>query len=217
MFGKNKKPLIVTHNSGFHTDDVFAVATLRIIFGEIEIIRTRDEEIIERADYVVDLGHIYDPDKNRFDHHQTEGAGKRGNGIPYASFGLVWKKFGPDLSESDYVFEKFDQEIVQAIDASDNGFDVSRPIVEGVENFSIGQIIGLFQPTWKETKEDIDKSFSEAVLWAEEIIKRKIKVLKDEDEATRIILNKYEQAPDKRLIILDEKDSFGRYIITKVL
>ena len=77
---------IITHNGGFHTDDVFAVATLLIFLGEeeTEVIRSRDPEIIKTGDFVVDTGFIYDPEKNLFDHHQIEGAGERGNGIPYA-------------------------------------------------------------------------------------------------------------------------------------
>ena len=83
---------IVTHNDRFHADDVCTMAILRIYFGEkiTEVIRTRNEQIIQSADIVFDVGHIYNPDTNRFDHHQTEGAGKRDNGIPYAACGLVW-------------------------------------------------------------------------------------------------------------------------------
>ena len=62
--------------------------------------RTRDEERITKADYVFDVGGIYDPSINRFDHHQPGGAGKRENDIPYAAFGLVWKTYGPILCEN---------------------------------------------------------------------------------------------------------------------
>ena len=56
---------IITHNAGFHTDDVFAVATLQLLLGDkTEVIRTRDEEIIQSGDYVVDVGGIYDEDNN---------------------------------------------------------------------------------------------------------------------------------------------------------
>ena len=75
---------IVTHSSDFHTDDLFAVATILLALGDtkdFEIIRSRDMSVIETGDYVVDVGGIYDPEKNRFDHHQEGGAGKRDNGI----------------------------------------------------------------------------------------------------------------------------------------
>ena len=83
-WSKNKKTVAV-HDGNFHPDDVFAVATLSILLdGKIGVIRTRDEGEINKADYVLDVGHIYDPAKNRFDHHQEGGAGFR-NG----SFGVL--------------------------------------------------------------------------------------------------------------------------------
>ena len=90
------KTKLVTHNNSFHADDVFATATLLLVLkkniDEVEIIRTRDRSLFESGDYVYDTGGIYDEEKNRFDHHQEGMAGERENGIPYSSFGLVWKK-----------------------------------------------------------------------------------------------------------------------------
>ena len=105
MFGFLKKKLkLIAHDESFHADDIFAAATLSILFerkGEkFEIVRTREPKLIEAADYVFDVGGIHDEATNRFDHHQVGGAGKRkfGEGdksvdIEYAAFGLVWKKF----------------------------------------------------------------------------------------------------------------------------
>jgi uncharacterized UPF0160 family protein len=100
----NKQIKVISHGSGFHTDDIFAVATILLVLGEkddVSVIRTRDMEIIKTGDYVVDVGGVHDESTNRFDHHQFGGAGKRENGIPYASFGLVWNKFGKDLVGSE--------------------------------------------------------------------------------------------------------------------
>ena len=58
-----KKVTIVTHSSGFHTDDIFAVATLLLVLGDnadVEIIRSRDIEIAKSADFLVDYGGIND-------------------------------------------------------------------------------------------------------------------------------------------------------------
>lgn len=61
---------IITHNGKFHTDDVFACAILKYIFDDINIIRTRDESIINDSDsYIIDVGGEYDGVK-KFDHHQ---------------------------------------------------------------------------------------------------------------------------------------------------
>ncbi|MDO8564969.1 MAG: MYG1 family protein, partial [bacterium] len=65
------KKTIVTHEGKFHADDVFAVATLLLALqDEAEVRRTRDEEDVASADIAVDVGGIYDAEKNRFDHHQ---------------------------------------------------------------------------------------------------------------------------------------------------
>ena len=105
-----EKKILATHNGTFHSDDVFACATLSLFLEknnmEFEIIRTRDESIINSADYVFDVGGIYDKEKNRFDHHQIGGAGKHNDGIEYASFGLVWDKFGNEVCNSEKIAQK---------------------------------------------------------------------------------------------------------------
>src|SRR3989344_7953949 len=87
---------VITHNGDFHADDVFAMASLMLLHkNKIEIMRTRDEAIINKgANYVIDVGGIYDDERNIFDHHQSGGAGERSSGIPYASFGLLWSTKG---------------------------------------------------------------------------------------------------------------------------
>src|SRR3989338_5197622 len=95
---------IITHDGKFHADDVFAVATLLLILRRespsVSIVRSRDSALVARADFVIDVGGQYNEEKNRFDHHQIGGAGERKNGIPFAAFGLVWKKFGEALAGS---------------------------------------------------------------------------------------------------------------------
>src|SRR3989344_8466592 len=92
---------IVTHNGRFHIDELFGIAAVMLAYpGKHQVLRTRDMEVVASADVVIDVGGIYDPSKNRFDHHQEGGAGLRENGVPYSSFGLVWQKFGEQLSGS---------------------------------------------------------------------------------------------------------------------
>lgn len=200
----SKKPRVITHIGSFHADDVFACATLSLLLKDrIKIIRTRDEEIIKTGDYVVDVGGIYDPDTNRFDHHQREGAGERSNGIPYASFGLVWKKFGKELCGSQEIADMIDQVLVQPIDASDSGVDISKPIFEGTEEYSMGVLVSSFRPTWQE---DIsaDKTFPKALKLAKEILLNEIKRSKAAFEAHKVVTDAYNKATDKRLIIIEE-------------
>jgi len=210
----DKKIRIVTHNASFHADDVFAVATLIIFLKdkEYEILRTRDKEIIESADYVVDVGEVYDAEKNRFDHHQEGRAGKRENGIPYASFGLVWKKFGVDICQSSNVAKKIDEILVQSIDSRDNGIEIVDTKVQGVYPYTIGQIIHSFVPNYKEEDANIDDFFFKALDLALVILKREIKVNKDTEEAQMILQNIYNSSKDNQIFVLDKRLPWGEFV-----
>ena len=156
MMKNNKK--LITHNGSFHSDDVFACATLCLMLekkGEqFDIIRTRDNEIIRTGDYVFDLGNMYDEEKNRFDHHQIGGAGGRENGIEYSSFGLVWKKFGAEICESQKVADMIDNKLVAPVDAFDNGIDLYKNNFGNILPYTVKDVLSVFSPT---SLEDMDK------------------------------------------------------------
>lgn len=200
---------IVTHNAKFHSDDVFAVATLLLLYPEAKIIRTRDEEEIKKANIVVDVGGIYNEQSMRFDHHQIGGAGKRDNGVEYASFGLVWKKFGEQVAGSKEVARIIDQILVQSIDAGDNGINTYKSVIDGIFPYTINGVVDLYRSTWKEV-ENWDNSFLQSVEWAKWLIQRQIKIARDDIEAETIVKNIYEKTTNKSIIIIDEKYDFGR-------
>ncbi|HEY4505439.1 MAG TPA: MYG1 family protein [Candidatus Paceibacterota bacterium] len=202
---EDKKITIVTHNSNFHSDDVFAVATLLHIIGDknIEIIRSRDNDVIEKANYVVDVGGIYDPSTNRFDHHQVDGAGKRENTIPYASFGLVWKEYGAQISGSAEVAQKIDKTLVQCVDAIDIGIDLVEPRIPDIFPYTIADFVGSFMPSWKEEVKNYDEVFLLVVDIAKDLLTREIKKYKNKLEANSIVEEIYKNSVDKRLIVLD--------------
>ncbi len=171
---------IVTHNANFHADDVFAVATLQIYLDKIgekyKVIRSRDPEIWEQGDFVVDTGHIYDEDINRFDHHQETFTDKGFLNIPYSSFGLVWKHFGMEVCENKNVWTKFRNEFVTVIDANDNGIITSQPSVKGLQPLDPETFIFSFKPPYQERNEEtMYKSFLEAVKFAKGFMEREIK------------------------------------------
>ncbi len=65
------KKLMGTHSDSFHCDEVLATVMLLQTrqFADSVIIRTRQEDVFDQLDIVVDVGGIYDPARNRFDHH----------------------------------------------------------------------------------------------------------------------------------------------------
>jgi len=201
---------LITHNGTFHADDIFACATLSLMLekegADFEVIRTRDEEVIKTGDYVFDVGEAYDADKNKFDHHQPGGAGKRENGIEYSSIGLVWKKFGIELCENQKVVDFVDKKLIMPIDAGDNGINLFTNTTE-VTPYLLQQIFFAIQPTWKE-ETDEDKAFMQSVEIAKVILSREIIQAQDAIFAEETIISVYNNAEDKRIIVFDKHYPF---------
>lgn len=212
----SKKKICVTHDGKFHVDDLFATATLSILNnGNIKIIRTRDPKIFEKGDYIYDVGGKYEEANNLFDHHQKDGAGGRTNGIPYSSFGLVWRKYGEKICGSKEVSEQIDRKIVQPIDAVDNGIDIIKPIFDNVFPYSASSIFSSEIPTWKENNKNIDKIFKSQVDKVCTLLKREIEIAKSDLEAINILMRAYNNSSDKRIIYIEM--SLPRYLFQRTL
>jgi len=196
---------VVTHDDRFHADDIFGVATLQLVFGvdALEIIRTRDEKMIAEADIVLDVGGEYDPERGRFDHHQPGGAGERVNSIQYASFGLIWKKYGEQLTGSKLAADAIDSWLVQAVDAGDNGIPIARPIEGMPSEYVINVIASAFGPTWEEDESVLDTNFTYITSFARELLKREIAQARARVHAVPLVVESYEKAEDKRILVLD--------------
>ncbi len=208
---------VVTHPGNYHADDIFAVATLELVLGqEPTVIRTRDPKIIEEGDYVVDVGGIYDPSAKRFDHHQEEGAGVRSNGIPYASFGLVWKEYGEKLTGSKEASQHIDERLVQPIDGPDNGVDVFEVNEKKIRPYLIQDVFQAFQPLWNEDTKH-DQVFGAMVDLAKRILAREIEVAGEFVEAKIVIRTVYENSDDKKILIFSKDHPFGRWNTTSTL
>ncbi len=199
---------IATHDGNFHADDVFSVAALKSIFPDIKVIRTRDLELIAKADIVVDVGGEYDPETDRFDHHQRGGAGERENGIPYSSFGLIWQKYGVEICGGNPdIAQALDAGLVSDIDAVDCGH------VQGVqEGISLSQTIGMFNPTWQEDKHT-DECFDEAVAFAMRILARCIAHASSGINAKSIVALAIEKAKDPRVIVLEQYTPWKKTVV----
>jgi uncharacterized UPF0160 family protein len=200
---------IATHNGNFHADDVFSIAALKSIFPAFKLIRTRNLELIGKADIVIDVGGEYDSDAGRFDHHQRGGAGERENGIPYSSFGLVWNKYGLEICGGNQdVANSVDAGLVSTIDAIDCGY------VKGVsEGISLSQTISMFNPTWQEDSQ-FDNCFDKAVDFASHILTRFIASSYGGISAKAIVAKAIENAEDPRVIVLEQYTPWKRTVHT---
>jgi uncharacterized UPF0160 family protein len=228
MFGP-KKVKIVTHNGKFHADDVCAVAVLDILHdGKIRVMRSRDPKVIASGDIVLDVGGKNDGVRF-FDHHQPGGGGMRDNGVLYAAFGLIWKRFGVEVcrhiiggentesvaytdivAEADIVAKKFDNVFVQPIDAEDNGVNIFKETIPGVLPVTMGFAIAVMNPTWQESEDLENERFFESVKIYKRIISRFITMNAHETAAEAIVDRAYKEADDKRIIVLDKQYPYQR-------
>jgi uncharacterized UPF0160 family protein len=93
-------PVLVTHGGKFHCDEVFAYAVLRLALGvsrpgiDHTLIRTRQPDAIASGDVVFDVGGRFEPESDRFDHHQR---GDRAHAVfpPDQPRGGVGRLIGP--------------------------------------------------------------------------------------------------------------------------
>ncbi|APW41208.1 MYG1 family protein [Rhodoferax saidenbachensis] len=170
MTDANTTTTIATHSGSFHADDVFGVGILMGVFPSHTLIRTRKQELIETADFVVDVGGTWDAATGRFDHHQRGFDGARpahevdGTTIPgvgYASAGLVWTAHGTayvkawssaqghtlDAQAVEDIVRSIDHSLVQYLDIVDTGQgDVSPGI------FGLSSLIAQLNTHWMEEK-----------------------------------------------------------------
>lgn len=203
---------IIVHSGNFHPDDVFAVATLQLHLGKenVQVIRSRDNEVIENGDWVVDVGGVYNPEKNRFDHHQN-GAPVRENGIPYAAFGLVWKQFGEAVSGSREAADSIDERMAQQIDAGDNGITLYSLNEHNVSPYELYNVVGSFRPVWGTDMTD-DEAFLEAVDFARELLVRTIAHAQAGLKMKVLVQAGYEAAVEKEVLVYEESVSRNSFI-----
>lgn len=181
---KHNPPLIVTHDGIFHADDVLACFMLKLLpeLKDAVIIRTRDENIINDGDIVVDVGAVYDHSKHRYDHHQRTfnetmdslSGGKYSFTIKLSSAGLVYFHFGQRiisavLETTDealirIAFVKVYERFIREVDAIDNGISMcDKPRFD--IHTSVSARIKHFLPQWNEpsTPDILMSKFKEAM------------------------------------------------------
>jgi uncharacterized UPF0160 family protein len=191
----------MTHDGVFHSDDVFAAATLRLSDPDISIVRTRNPEMIGAANIAFDVGECYDLERGRYDHHQKGGAGQRENGIPYASFGLIWQEYGVSVCGDGAVAAEIDRTLVQFIDAGDNGIDLAKPTRDDVRVYNVAHAISSFNPGWDEDV-NVDEQFALAVEFATQILQRCIVRARGTLAAHDIVTQAITDADDPRIVVL---------------
>ena len=194
--------IAVTHNGPFHADDVFAGVILRKVFGrELQIVRTRDPQVIAEADIAFDVGAEYDAARSRFDHHQRGRAKQRPNGVEYSSAGLVWEVYAPRLIEAEVV-ELVDRTLVQPIDAIDNGQALvsGAPVFDGISSVSLAHAIASLNPCWNEAPH-FDAAYERAMDLLEPFLDACIRWARAQLAARTLVVEAATAATDRVLVL----------------
>ncbi len=187
---KNTK-VALTHSGKFHADDVFGAAFLLMLNPQLQI---------KRVNYVPEdfSGLAFDIGMKEFDHHQYDNE-LRPSGVPYAAFGKLWKHFAHYVY-SNYTCQKIDKLLIENLDLADN---------TGSYN-SLAIAISAFNPITEISNGD--EEFIQAVDFAKIILTRLIEKTQIQEQEMAIVKKYYDEAQDKKIIILDDHYYFQDYL-----
>lgn len=174
---------LVTHSGGFHADELMSSVILTKLFPDAKLIRSRDRNwITPNGDRIIyDVGGVYDPEAQIYDHHQR-GAPRRKDGQPFSSFGLIWKHYGRDYLIASRVPDKdleaihasFDESFVLPIDLVDNG-ELSPSIAGPLSGMTLPALLETLKPVFDEIDPEADdRAFQHALSIARSFVEAKI-------------------------------------------
>ncbi|CRH00871.1 conserved Plasmodium protein, unknown function [Plasmodium relictum] len=147
IFYSSMQKIIGTHSGRFHTDEILASVMLKFLpeYRNATIIRTRDQEKLDKCDVVVDVGGVYNHETKRYDHHQKEfnDTLDEKHNIRLSSAGLIYKHYAKDIFRKGFnitdedkvnaLYDKIYSAFIESIDAIDNGINQ----YEGEEKYQI--------------------------------------------------------------------------------
>lgn len=205
----------ITHSGTFHADEIFATLILSLINKDIVVYRTNEVDDKMRQTKCI----IYDVGRGELDHHQKGGNGTRENGIMYAACGLVWKKYhedvfaklGIDKKDWDYLYSQIDKNLIQFIDANDNG--LTPDIGVDYKYVTIASIVASFNPRWDEDMALSNERFLNAMDICRKVLENEvlsqISKLKAKDKVEDAIENSY-----NHILILEEYMPWQDFVLS---
>ncbi|XP_047267946.1 MYG1 exonuclease isoform X2 [Capsicum annuum] len=163
-----------THHGSFHCDEALGCFMIRLTknFYNAQIVRTRDTQLLETLDAVLDVGGVYDPSRDRYDHHQKGFEEVFGHGFTtkLSSAGLVYKHFGKEIIAKELQVDEEHPDVhrlflavyksfMEAIDAIDNGinqYDTDQP-PRYVNNTHLSSRVGKLNLDWTEPDQSSER------------------------------------------------------------
>uniref|UniRef100_F6ZCS4 Uncharacterized protein n=1 Tax=Ciona intestinalis TaxID=7719 RepID=F6ZCS4_CIOIN len=235
-----EKVKIGTHNGTFHCDEVLACYLLKLLpkYKDAEIVRTRDTEILNNCDIVVDVGGVYDHDKNRYDHHQRSFSGTMNSIRPdkpwktkLSSAGLVYCHYGEEILKlllgeegSDekivsVIYDKVYEKFVHEIDAIDNGVDQFDGEARYHISTNISSRVGHLNPSWNEKRKNENKSFEVAMAMVGKEFEDRIhgyvtSWLPARDIVVKAIKQRHQISDQGQILLLDQYCPWKEHLFT---
>ncbi|GAA5877996.1 hypothetical protein JCM8547_000936 [Rhodosporidiobolus lusitaniae] len=171
-----KKPriasgILCTHSGSFHCDEALAIHLIKLLpeYKQSEVVRSRNPEDWEKADVVMDVGGVYEPENHRYDHHQRGFEEVFGHGFvtKLSSAGMIYKHFGERIISEvtgqpvssptvQTLYLKMYADFVEAVDANDNGiaqYDTPNP-ARYRSRTDLPARVGALNPRWNEESND---------------------------------------------------------------
>ncbi|MFS7961682.1 putative metal-dependent protein hydrolase [Helianthus anomalus] len=175
-----------THNGTFHCDEALGCYMIKLTskFHAAQIIRTRNLQVLDTLDAVLDVGGVYDPSSDRFDHHQKGFSEILGDGFgtKLSSAGLVYKHYGVEIIAKTVQLDEGHPDVhrlflavyrnfVEAVDAIDNGINQyeTDQLPRYVNNTTLSSRISRLNLNWydeDQSPEKEDEAFQHAMTLA---------------------------------------------------
>ncbi|GJT50623.1 UPF0160 protein-like protein [Tanacetum coccineum] len=170
----SKAKRVGTHNGTFHCDEALGcfLITLTSKFHGAHIIRTRNLQVLDTLDAVLDVGGVYDPRRDRFDHHQKGFDEILGDGFTtkLSSAGLVYKHYGAEIIAKAVELDEKHPDVhtlyravymnfIEAVDAVDNGisrYETDQP-PKYVNNTSLSSRVSRMNINWYDDDQSPEK------------------------------------------------------------
>ncbi|XP_057510698.1 uncharacterized protein LOC130793063 [Actinidia eriantha] len=168
------RKLVGTHNGSFHCDEALGCFMIRLTnnFAAAEIVRTRDPQVLETLDAVLDVGGVYDPSRERYDHHHKGFEEVFGHGFTtkLSSAGLIYKHYGKEIIARELQLDEGHPDVhrlfltiyksfMEGIDAIDNGinqYDTDQP-PRYLNNTHLSARVGRLNLDWIDPDQSSEK------------------------------------------------------------
>lgn len=193
---------VLTHDGLFHADEIFSIALLRLFHKKINIVRTRNKDLLQaavtdRTVFVLDAGNNYDPARKNFDHHQAHAP----EGL--STISMVFIYLFPDYRTDD-ILNKVYNRLIIGINDWDQG-KADRNIAG--HSLHLPQLISAFN---RFGQQEQDAQFLKVVDFAYSILANEMNTAKEMIKAEEIWEKK--EYLNNEIAILKEHCAFWRII-----